>query len=57
MHKIVTIFLFMLKYAWVLILIDLRLGLRMDFFLFCPILDHDETYKLGYGPRTRVLTT
>ena len=31
MHKIVTIFLFMLKYAWVLI--DLRLGLRMDFFV------------------------
>ena len=29
MHKIVTIFLFMLKYA--LVLIDLRLGLRMDF--------------------------
>ena len=51
MHEIVTIFLFMLKYAWVLI--DLRLGLRMDFF----VLSHDESYKLGYGPRTRVLTT
>ena len=37
MHKIVTIFLFMLKYAPVLI--DLRLGLRMDFFLLCPILE------------------
>ena len=35
MHKIVTIFLLMLKYAWVLI--DLRLGLRIDF-MFCPIL-------------------
>ena len=55
MHKIVTIFLFMLQHAWVLI--DLRLGLRMD---FCSVpfkFDHDETYKPGYGPRTRVLTT
>ena len=49
MHKIVTIFLFMLKYTWVLI--DLRLGLRMDFF----VLSH--SYKLGYGPGTRVRTT
>ena len=28
--------------------IDLRLGLRMDF----SVMSHNETYKLGYGPRT-----
>ena len=36
MHKIVTIFLFMLKYA--LVLIDLTLGLRMDFFCSVPFM-------------------